>query len=70
MQGGKLVESRGGQEDLAAVVCFVSFGAGHHGDGVAAVVLIEATGSTCARHHCALVHVGGIVVVEGVCGIL
>lgn len=44
MQAGELVEGGGGEEDFAAVVGSCALGAGHHDDGVAAVVFVEAAG--------------------------
>lgn len=60
----EFVESRSRQEDLAAMVCLITLRSGHHGDRVAAVVLIEASWASAATHHGVAIHAHRIVVVE------
>jgi hypothetical protein len=56
----KLVEGRGGHEELATMVCLLALRSGHHGDRIAAVVFIEAARPATSRPllHGSLVHVG------------
>lgn len=45
------------------MIGFVAFRTGHHGDGVAAEVLVEAAGLAAAHAHGGLVHGHRVVVV-------
>ena len=60
----ELVESRGWKEDLAAMVCLITLRSRHHGDGIAAVVLVEASWARATTHHRVAIHAHRIVVVE------
>lgn len=59
----ELVESRGRQEELATVVGLLALRSRHHGDRIAAVVLVEAASpATSPLLHRPLVHVGVVLV--------
>ena len=51
MQPSQFIQGAGRHDDLAAVVDILPFGAGHHHDGVASIVFVEAArGSSRAKH--------------------
>lgn len=53
VKAGELVQCAGWHNDLATVVHVFSLGTGEHGNGIAAVVFIEATSGTTRAHHAA-----------------
>ena len=67
MKSGEFVQGTGWHEDLAAMICSLSFGPGHHDYGVAAVELVEAPRSwTTSSTHGRGIHAAhhGVLVVE------
>lgn len=66
VQSRQFVERARRQEYFAAVVRFVSVGAGHHGYRIASKVLIKATSRHTAAAHVrhSLIHHGVVVAVE------
>lgn len=70
MQLGELVEGGSREEDLAAVVCRLALWSGHHGDGIATVVLVKFAWTSARTHHAGAIHgqrVGLIVIVRHDC---